>query len=66
MLQMSNKFLTRLNFSSFVCKFLGRTGNRAAHILASQGYGCVEGEALISRTLPDDVIVIVADDLSAE
>jgi hypothetical protein len=34
--------------------------------LADLGYGCIEGEALISGSIPDDVFVIVADDLSVE
>lgn len=60
------KSLARLNFSEFECKFLGRTGNRAAHVLASLGYGCIEGEALITSTIFDDVFVIVSHDLSDE
>lgn len=58
--------LARLNFSVFECKFLGRSGTRAAHVLADLGYGCIEGEALISGSIPDDVFVTVADDLSVE
>jgi hypothetical protein len=58
--------LARLNFSVFECKCLGRTSNRAAHVLVDLGYGCIEGEALISSSILDDVFVIVADDLSVE
>jgi hypothetical protein len=58
--------LSRTNFSNFTCKFLGRAGNRAAHVLACLGYGCIEGEALITSSIPDDVSVIVSDDLSSE
>jgi ribonuclease HI len=60
------KSLARSNFNAFVCNFLGRDGNRAAHALAGLGYSCIEGEALITSTIPDDVFVIVSDDLSAE
>jgi ribonuclease HI len=60
------KSLARSNFNAFVCNFLGRDGNRAAHALAALGYSCIEGEALITSTIPDDVFVIVSDDLSAE
>ena len=55
------KAMAMLNFSNFECKFLGRTGNRAAHVLVGLGYDCIEGEALISSSVPDDVVVIVAD-----
>ena len=60
------KSFSRLNFSDFVCNFLGRAGNRASHVLASLGYGCVEGEALFTSVIPDDVLVIVSEDLSEE
>jgi len=58
------KFLVRVNFSEFKCNFLSRVGNRAAHALAALGSECVEGEALITSSVPRDVHVIVADDLS--
>jgi ribonuclease HI len=60
------KSLTWFNFNVFVYNFLGRDGNRAAHALAGLGYSCIEGEALITSTIPDDVFVIVTDDLSVE
>ena len=60
------KAMTMLNFSNFVCKFLGRTANRAAYVLAGLGYDCIEGEPLIYSSGPDDVIVIVSDDLSVK
>ena len=60
------KAMAMLNFSIFECKFLGRTGNRAAHVLAGLGYDCIEGEALICSSVPDDVIVIVSHDLSVK
>ena len=60
------KSFSRINFNEFVCNFLGRAGNRASHVLASLGYGCVEGEALITSAIPDNVLVIVSDSLSEE
>ena len=60
------KLFASLNFSDFTCNFLGRSRNRAAHVLASLGYGCIEGQALITSAIPDDVLVIVSDDLSGE
>jgi hypothetical protein len=50
----------------FECKCLGRTSNRAAHVLVDLGYGCIEGEALISSSILDDVFVIIVDVLSVE
>jgi hypothetical protein len=41
------KSLARSNFNAFVCNFLGRDGNRAAHVLAGLGYNCIEGEVLV-------------------
>ncbi|XP_066373674.1 uncharacterized protein [Miscanthus floridulus] len=60
------KSFASLNFRNFTCNFLGRAGNKAAHVLASLGYDCVEGEALITSAIPDDIVVIVSDDLSRE
>lgn len=60
------KSFVLLNFSNFKCNFLGRAGNKAAHVLASLGYECVEGEALISSAIPDDISVIISDDSSEE
>jgi hypothetical protein len=57
-------FLVHVNLLEFECKFLSRVGNRAAHALAALGYVCVEGEDLITSSIPDDVHVIVSDDLS--
>ena len=60
------KYLCSLNFIEFSCKFLRRVGSRAAHALAGLGYECVEGEALITSSISNDVLVIVSDDLSAK
>jgi hypothetical protein len=60
------KYLCSLNFIELSCNFLGRAGNRAVHALAGLGYECVEGEALITSSIPNDVLVIVSDDLSVE
>ena len=46
--------------------FQGRDCNRVAHELASLGYDCVEGNELISSSIPDHIVVIVAADLSAD
>jgi hypothetical protein len=51
------KSMSRLNFNEFICNFMVRTSNRAAHVLAGLGYRCIEGEALISSTISDDVFV---------
>ena len=40
--------------------------NRVAHELASLGYDCVEGNELISSSIPEHIAVIVAADLSAD
>jgi hypothetical protein len=45
--------------------FIGRECNRAAHKLAVLGYVCNEGEEVISNSLPENVSVIVANDLLA-
>jgi ribonuclease HI len=55
-----------LNFSNFTCNFLDRARNKAAHVLVNLGYDCVKGEALISSAVPDDIVVIISDDLSGE
>ena len=49
-------------FSSFVCLFKRRECNRAAHVLADLGYECVEGEELITSSIPNVVNVIVTAD----
>ena len=59
------KAMALLNFSNFIeCKFLGTTDNRAAHVLTGLGYDCIQGEVLISSSVPDDVGVIIFNDLS--
>jgi hypothetical protein len=60
------KSFANFNFSNFICNSLGSAGNKATHVLASLGYDCVEGEALISSAIPDDIVVIVSNDLSGE
>ena len=49
-------------FSPFVCLFKRRECNRAAHALADLGYECVEGEELITSSIPNVVNVIVTVD----
>jgi len=34
------KSLSTSNFSNFTCKFLGRVGNRAVHVLLCLGCAC--------------------------
>lgn len=46
------KFLVRENILEFECNFLSRVGNRAAHALPTLGYDCVEGEELITSSVP--------------
>ena len=53
------KFLVRVNFFEFKCNFLSRVGNRAAHALAALGSECVEGEELITNSVPSDIHVMV-------
>ena len=60
------KFLVSTNFIHFECVFQGRDCNRVAHELASLGYDCVEGNELISSSIPEHIAVIVAADLSAD
>lgn len=48
-----------------MCVHIGRTCNEAAHELARMGYLCSEGEGIISDSVPNDIAVIVADDLLA-
>jgi len=59
------KFLARVNFIDSEFNFLSRVGNRAAHAVAALGYGCIEGEELITSSVPKDVLVVVSDDSSA-
>jgi hypothetical protein len=58
------KFLARVNFIYFECNFLSRDGNRVAHAMAALGFGCIEREEFITSSAPQDVHVIVCDDLS--
>jgi len=60
------KFLVSTSFIHFECVFRGRDCNRVAHELASLGYDCVEGNELISSSIPEHIAVIVAADLSAD
>ena len=48
------------------CVFKGRECNRAAHELAILGRMCIQGEEQVSSSIPEDVRVIVANDLLAE
>ena len=53
-------------FINFECVFKGRECNRAAHELAILGRMCIQGEEQVSSSIPEDVRVIVANDLLAE
>jgi len=57
--------LVRSNFIHFECIFKSRVCNAAAHALANLGYECVEGEEIISNSVPSNFNVIVVDDPSA-
>jgi hypothetical protein len=46
-----------------MCSYL--TCNEAAHGLARIGYLCSEGEGIVSDSVPDDIAVIVTNDLLA-
>jgi ribonuclease HI len=59
------KFQARLNFTSFVCIHVSRSCNQAAHELASLGYLCSEGNGVIADSVPENITVIVANDLLA-
>jgi hypothetical protein len=64
----SNVWLETNNLStsiSFECVHVGRLCNDAAHVLAKMGYLCPEVEEIISISIPDDISVIVANDLLA-
>jgi hypothetical protein len=37
--------------------------NRAAHAMAALGFGCIKGEEFITSSAPQDVLVIVSDEL---
>lgn len=45
---------------------MSRSCNEVAHELASLGYLCIEGEEIISDSVPDCISVIVANDLLAD
>lgn len=60
------QFLVSTNFIQFECVSYGRDCNRVAHELASSGYNCVEGQELLSNSIPDHIAVIVAADLVAD
>jgi hypothetical protein len=53
------------NFNSFVCISIPRECNRVAHELAALGCVCAEGDEPIVSSLPECIIVIVADEQSA-
>ena len=59
------KSLVFSNFISFECVHVGRDCNRAAHELAALGHLCNEGEEVITNSIPDALLVIVANDLIA-
>jgi len=59
------KSLVFSNFISFECIHVGRDCNRAAHERAALGHLCNEGEEVITNSIPDAVLVIVANDLIA-
>ena len=59
------KFLVLVNFSRFCCVSASGECNRVAHAIAASGYECVEGFGQILSSLPDQINVIVADELSA-
>jgi hypothetical protein len=59
------KFLVSTNFIQFEYVFQGRECNTVAHELANLGYNCVEGNEIISNSIPDHIVVMVAADLSA-
>lgn len=60
---MELKFLVASDISSFRCVFKSRVCNRAAHELATLGLGSAKGEEHITCNIPDNVRVIVVDDM---
>ena len=56
------KSLTCSNFTSFECFHISKECNRAAHELAALGYLCNELEEFITNSVPDAVLMIVAND----
>jgi hypothetical protein len=57
--------LLRLNFLAYEVVFVGRDCNRAAHELVVMGHFCNEDEELVSSSVPNNISVIVANDLLA-
>jgi hypothetical protein len=57
--------LIRSNFVHFECSFKSRVCNEAAHALADLAYACIEGEEIVSNSIPSTVNVIVNADFSA-
>jgi ribonuclease HI len=60
-----NKSLASLNLISFECVHVSRDCNRAAHELAALGILCNEGEEVFTNSIPENVMVFVANDLLA-
>jgi hypothetical protein len=59
------RLLVRSNFAHFECVFKNRACNAATHALVDLGYVCVEGEEIISVSVPSNINVIVSADSSA-
>jgi hypothetical protein len=59
------KSLVESDLLSFQCVFGPRSCNRAPHELAALGLCCVDGEEHITCDVPENIIVIVTDDMSA-
>lgn len=60
------KIPSSLNFIHFQCLFASRVCNVAAHELVKFGSVCIEGEEIISDSMPNCIFVIVANDLLAK
>jgi superfamily II RNA helicase len=60
------KALVASNFPAFVCVFKRRECNRPAHVLAELGSQCVEGQELITSSIPNNVNVLVTADRLAD
>ena len=56
------KSLVASIFSALVCLFKRRECNRPVHVLAEQGFECVEGQELITSSIPNNANVLVATD----
>jgi ribonuclease HI len=59
------KSLASSNLISFEFVHVGRDCNRAAHELAALGSLCIEGEEVFTNSIPENVMVFVANDLLA-